>query len=76
MSHAGLSLTHSRLLPAVWGPEYRAQVEYLRTFMRQLRKKLGDDATRPKYLLTDSHVGYRFNSEEERTPGGALDTFA
>jgi len=67
MSHAGLSLTHSRLLAAVWGPEYREQVEYLRTFMRQLRKKLGEDATRPRYLLTDSHVGYRFISEEELT---------
>jgi two-component system KDP operon response regulator KdpE len=35
-------------------------VEYLRTFVRQLRKKLEDDAGSPRYLLTDSHVGYRF----------------
>jgi len=35
-------------------------VEYLRTFMRQLRRKLEDDAGNPRYLLTDSHVGYRF----------------
>jgi two-component system KDP operon response regulator KdpE len=35
-------------------------VEYLRTFVRQLRKKLEDDAANPKYLLTDTHVGYRF----------------
>jgi two-component system KDP operon response regulator KdpE len=67
MSHAGLSLTHARLLAAVWGPEYRDQVEYLRTFMRQLRKKLGDDAARPTYLLTDSHIGYRFISDENLT---------
>ena len=65
MSHAGLSLTHARLLGAVWGPEYRDQVEYLRTFMRQLRRKLGDDAANPRYLRTDSHIGYRFNSPEE-----------
>jgi two-component system KDP operon response regulator KdpE len=64
MSHAGLSLTHARLLSAVWGPEYRSEVEYLRTFMRQLRKKLGDDAAHPKYLVTDSHIGYRFNSDD------------
>jgi len=38
--------------------------EYLRTFMRQLRKKLGDDAARPIYLITDSHVGYRFSSPQ------------
>src|SRR5580693_10643641 len=60
MSHAGLPITHSRLLHVVWGSEYANQVEYLRTFVRQLRKKLEDDAGSPKYLLTDSHVGYRF----------------
>ncbi len=64
MSNAGLSLTHARLLSAVWGPEYRGEVEYLRTFMRQLRKKLGDDAANPKYLVTDSHIGYRFSSDD------------
>jgi len=64
MSHAGLALTHARLLSAVWGPEYRSEVEYLRTFMRQLRKKLGDDAAHPKYLVTDSHIGYRFSSDD------------
>lgn len=60
MSHAGLPITHARLLHVVWGSEYANQVEYLRTFVRQLRKKLEDDAGSPKYLLTDSHVGYRF----------------
>lgn len=60
MSHAGLPITHARLLHVVWGSEYANQVEYLRTFVRQLRKKLEDDAGNPKYLLTDSHVGYRF----------------
>jgi two-component system KDP operon response regulator KdpE len=65
MSHAGSSLTHSRLLIAVWGPERRDEVEYLRTFMHVLRKKLGDDAARPKYLVTDSQIGYRFNSDDQ-----------
>ncbi|HTB19524.1 MAG TPA: response regulator transcription factor [Bryobacteraceae bacterium] len=60
MKHAGLPMLHSRLLSAVWGPEYGNELEYLRTFIRQLRKKLEDDAAHPKYLLTDSHVGYRF----------------
>ncbi|MGA2436584.1 MAG: response regulator transcription factor [Bryobacteraceae bacterium] len=60
MAHAGLPITHVRLLRAVWGPEYGGELEYLRTFIRQLRKKLEDDPAEPAYLLTDSHVGYRF----------------
>ena len=60
MKHAGLPVMHARLLSSVWGPEYGNELEYLRTFMRQLRKKLEDDAAHPQYLLTDSHIGYRF----------------
>ena len=60
MAHAGLPIMHARLLRAVWGPEYGGELEYLRTFVRQLRKKLEDDPAEPAYLLTDSHVGYRF----------------
>jgi two-component system KDP operon response regulator KdpE len=60
MSNAGKPLTHARLLSCVWGCEYGDEAEYLRTFVRQLRKKLEDDPSRPEYLLTDSHYGYRF----------------
>jgi len=60
MSCAGRPISHSRLLNTVWGPEYGDQVEYLRTFVRQLRMKLEDDPSNPQYLLTDSRVGYRF----------------
>jgi two-component system KDP operon response regulator KdpE len=60
MAHAGLPITHARLLNAIWGREYGSEVEYLRTFMRQLRKKIEDDPGTPKYLLTDIQVGYRF----------------
>jgi two-component system, OmpR family, KDP operon response regulator KdpE len=60
MAHAGLPITHARLLHAVWGPEYGGELEYLRTFVRQLRKKLEEDPAEPAYLLTDSHIGYRF----------------
>lgn len=62
MSHAGLPLRHGRILAAVWGPEFGGELEYLRTFIRQLRKKLGDDAASPKYLVTDSQIGYRFRA--------------
>jgi two-component system KDP operon response regulator KdpE len=64
MSHAGLPLTHERLLNAVWGPKYSHEVEYLRTFMRQLRKKIEDDPANPRYLLTDMQVGYRFRDSD------------
>lgn len=60
MAHAGLPITHGRLLNAVWGPEYGDEVEYLRTFVRQLRKKIEDNPAAPKYLLTDIQIGYRF----------------
>ena len=69
MAHAGLPITHARLLHAVWGPEYGGELEYLRTFVRQLRKKLENDAALPEYLLTDSHIGYRF-AEAKREGGG------
>jgi two-component system KDP operon response regulator KdpE len=70
MAHAGLPLRHARILAAVWGPEYGGELEYLRTFVRQLRKKLGDDAASPRYLVTDSQVGYRFRAEADLRPGG------
>jgi two-component system KDP operon response regulator KdpE len=61
MLHAGEPIPHARLLKSVWGPEYGNELEYLRTFVRQLRKKIEDDPKNPQYLLTDAYVGYRFN---------------
>src|SRR4051794_34679554 len=60
MSRAGRVVTYARLLTAVWGADCREEVEYLRTFVRQLRKKIEEDPARPLYLLTDIYVGYRF----------------
>jgi two-component system KDP operon response regulator KdpE len=60
MSSAGRVITYARLLTAVWGADCREEVEYLRTFVRQLRKKIEDDPANPVYLLTDAYVGYRF----------------
>jgi two-component system KDP operon response regulator KdpE len=64
MAHAGLPITHGRLLYAIWGPEYGDEVEYLRTFVRQLRKKIEDDPGNPRYLLTDVQIGYRFRESD------------
>jgi len=60
MANRGLPITHERLLHTVWGAQYVGQVEYLRSFVRQLRKKLDDDAANPRYVLTENHIGYRF----------------
>lgn len=60
MSRAGRVVTYAKLLTAVWGADCREEVEYLRTFVRQLRKKMEDDPSNPVYLLTDVSVGYRF----------------
>jgi DNA-binding winged helix-turn-helix (wHTH) protein len=68
MENAGLAVTHARLLAAVWGPEYGQEMEYLRTFVHQLRRKLHDDAGASQYLLTISHVGYRFRAQVKCSP--------
>ena len=77
MSRAGRVVTYARLLTAVWGADCREEVEYLRTFVRQLRKKIEDDPANPIYLLTDVYVGYRFADAqsfvEEEAEGAAQD---
>lgn len=60
MANAGRLVHHSTLLRTVWGPEYGDELEYLRTFVRQVRVKIEDDPANPTYLLTESHIGYRF----------------
>jgi len=63
-SNAGRVLTHRNLLEKVWGPEYTDNVEYLRVFMSQLRRKLEQDPRHPRFLLSDPGVGYRFSSDD------------
>ncbi len=55
-----VAIPHTKLLQAVWGPDYGDQVEYLRVFVNQLRKKIEPDPAKPRYLLTEPWVGYRF----------------
>jgi len=49
-------------LRAVWGPESGGELEYLRSYVRMLRKKLEDDPARPRYILTEVWVGYCFQN--------------
>jgi two-component system KDP operon response regulator KdpE len=65
MKNEGTLLTHKRLLQAIWGPEYGEELEYLRSYVRVLRKKLEDDPAHPKYILTEPWVGYRFQNPSE-----------
>ena len=60
VANQGKPLTHRRLLQAVWGPDYGEETESLRVVINQLRKKLESDPSRPKYIVTEPWVGYRF----------------
>jgi two-component system KDP operon response regulator KdpE len=62
--HPGKVNTHRALLTAVWGPNNTAQVEHLRVFVGELRKKLEPESSSPRYILTEPWVGYRFEPGE------------
>ena len=60
MENAGRPVRYEILLRSIWGPLYGNEREYLRVVVNQLRKKIEDDPTQPAYILTESHIGYRF----------------
>jgi two-component system KDP operon response regulator KdpE len=62
-THAGRVLTHTMLLRQVWGSAYERDTQTLRVFIGQLRRKLNDDPTNPRFILTEPGVGYRFRQE-------------
>jgi two-component system, OmpR family, KDP operon response regulator KdpE len=61
--HAGKVITHRQLLKEAWGPNAVEHPHYVRVYMTQLRHKLEDEPSRPRYLLTESGVGYRLKAE-------------
>ena len=65
VAHAGKPVTHRELLQAVWGPDYGDEPEYLRVFVNQLRKKIEANPAKPKYIVTEPWVGYRFAGATE-----------
>jgi two-component system, OmpR family, KDP operon response regulator KdpE len=67
MQHSGVPIEHSKLLQSIWGPEYGAELEYLRSYVRLLRKKIETNPARPEYILTEPWFGYRF-----RDPAAAV----
>jgi two-component system KDP operon response regulator KdpE len=76
MKNQGAPLTHIRLLQAVWGPDYGGELEYLRSYVRMLRKKIEDDPTRPAYIVTEAWVGYRFHNPSDTDPSEEPETRA
>lgn len=72
-SHAGQVVTQPQLLRELWGPTHEADTHYLRILVAKLRSKLGDDATAPRYIQTESGIGLRFIGNDaldsEKTAG-------
>ena len=69
VSRAGKVVSHRKLLQAIWGPDYDGQVDYLRVFVNQLRKKIEEDPAAPKFIVTEPWVGYRFVLPEKNGNG-------
>jgi two-component system KDP operon response regulator KdpE len=63
--NAGRLVTQRQLLQEVWGPQYESESNYLRVYIAQLRRKLEPEPARPRYLLTEPGMGYRFNADRE-----------
>jgi two-component system, OmpR family, KDP operon response regulator KdpE len=76
MQNQDTPLLHARLLRSVWGPEYGNELEYLRSYVRMLRKKIEDNPSDPEYILTEPWVGYRFhNPDEYQVPATATTSY-
>ena len=72
VTHPNEVLAHDKILQAVWGPDYGEEVEYLRVFVNQLRKKIEPDPTRPRYILTEPWLGYRFDTHADFSNGSGM----
>lgn len=68
VTHPGKLLTHAWLLQRVWGPRYGDESHYLRVYVQQLRRKLRDDPGKPRFILTEPGLGYRWKPEPENDP--------
>ena len=65
VKHSGMVLTHRQMLLEVWGPAYLEELHYLRVYMAQLRQKIESDPARPKWITTETGVGYRLRSVDD-----------
>lgn len=70
LRHRGRVITHRQLMQEVWGPSHVGHTHYLRIYILQLRRKLEDDPTRPKWILSEPGVGYRIRDEADSAEAG------
>jgi two-component system, OmpR family, KDP operon response regulator KdpE len=73
MRNQGVPVTHAKLLRSVWGPEYGTELDYLRSFVKTLRQKVEEDPAKPKYIVTEPWVGYRFCNSRDGSPAAPGD---
>ena len=73
MRNQGGPVTHAKLLRSVWGPEYGTELDYLRSFVKTLRQKVEEDPAKPKYIVTEPWVGYRFCNPRDGSPAAPGD---
>jgi two-component system, OmpR family, KDP operon response regulator KdpE len=76
VTNPNVPLTHRRILQAVWGSDYGEEVEYLRVFIKQLRKKLEPEPASPRYICTEHWLGYRFHLPQNDSRGSELNAYA
>jgi len=72
MKNAGAPLTHVKLLRSIWGPEFGGELEYLRSYIRMLRKKIERDPANPEYIVTEPWLGYRFRNPADSDYSSAV----
>lgn len=72
MQHPNVPMTHAKILRTIWGPEYGDEPEYLRSYVKTLRKKIERDPSRPEYILTEPWIGYRLCSPPDRETSSSL----
>jgi two-component system KDP operon response regulator KdpE len=68
VNNIGKVLSHNEILQNVWGPEYGGESEYVRVFIGQLRRKIEDDPSNPRFIVTVPRIGYRFVSSDQPQP--------
>jgi two-component system, OmpR family, KDP operon response regulator KdpE len=71
MRNQGTPVTHTKLLRSIWGPEYGTELDYLRSFVKALRQKIEKNPAKPKYIVTEPWLGYRFCNPLDRYSTGA-----
>jgi two-component system, OmpR family, KDP operon response regulator KdpE len=67
-AHLGLVVTHEQLFEEIWGKKSCESMQYLRSLVRLLRQKIEPNPAQPKFLITESGIGYRLETHKEETP--------